>query len=117
MEQNKYFEKKEEDGTYLSLSAMNGKDFTDKSFPNAIGLCIRAMVANYDPGKKIGEVFILLDEEEQNDLIGGILERRGWKWEWLEDREFGVIAELVESGDAPISPTGNEKSKICSPIE
>ena len=46
---------------------------------------------------------IVLTEKEQDDLIAGILERRGLS-----------LARMLPTGNPPISATGNEQSAIHS---
>lgn len=87
----------------LRLSAYSGP----VGSPNCIQLSLQHKVDEYDHGYS----YITLNVEEQDNLIAGILERRGWILFQLEDGENDVEMEVVSGGDR-ISSTGNEQSQI-----
>lgn len=98
------YKKKDKDAgilvdSYISISAQNPD--------NDIVLAI--FQGNAGGGATYGQ--ITLNEQEQDDLIAGILERRGWKVQLLEDSEYGVEMEAYNTNDS-ISATGNKQSKI-----
>lgn len=70
------------------------------------GMPNNIVIGLYDK-KDMKWVDMLLTEQEQNDLIAGILERRGIKLVKME-----ISEEWVEIPVTPISATGNTQSSI-----
>lgn len=103
---NKYFHMLTKNGDrYVDLTARTPEyGENDEVFNNMIQMTVYGPI--YGTADK-GEVGIWLTEQEQDDLIAGILERRGIKLVKME-----ISEEWVEIPITPISATGNEQSFI-----
>lgn len=108
---NKYFEMKSKFDSTRSISLIS-RDEMDENFNEvkAVQLVVKGDVYGTDLK---GEIGIFLTEKEQNDLIIGILERRG-----VKPNATKTWLRYVETLDCPfpISPYANEQSKILPSI-
>ncbi len=77
-----------------------------KVFDNMIQMVVKGPIYGSTTIKE-GEIGIWLTEQEQDDLIAGILERRGIKLVKME-----ISEEWVEIPITPITADGNEQSRI-----
>jgi hypothetical protein len=107
---NLYFQMEVLDGREISLTSRT-EEWSDANQPqtNMIQMIVRGPV--YGTGMT-GDVGVYLTEQQQDDLIMGILERRGIRIKSLSGWAEGYTEPLV-----PIEPTSNQKSRIHPPKE
>ncbi len=92
---NAYYKQTIGEGNSAGTIELTAEDFA----PNAISIRMTGF----------NSALLALNEKDQNDLIAGILERRG------HHPEITMKAIKKLRGGVVISPKGNEKSKIHPP--
>jgi hypothetical protein len=107
---NLYFQMEVLGGREISLTSRT-EEWSDANQPqtNMIQMIVRGPV--YGIGMT-GDVGVYLTEQQQDDLIAGILERRGMRITSLSGWAEGYTNTM-----GIIEPTSNQKSKIHPPKE